>query len=400
MLPKSFMQAKYIIDTIEEYGHEAYFVGGCVRDVLLNRPIRDIDITTSAPPAIIQTIFPKVIPVGIEHGTVIVRHKNESYEVTTFRVDGTYTDQRHPDSVQFINQLDEDLKRRDFTINALAMDKNGKVIDLFSGMTDLNNKLIRTVGNGVERFTEDPLRIIRALRFSSQLGFAIEKKTLKAMKLVMPQIENIAVERITNEMEKLFRGDSINTGLHYLKETKVYQYLPIMLKYPYIVAEIPKEIKPLHSFGQVIALFHYIERQIPVIAWIKAWKCSNETKHEAHQLTQALTQYEETGLSRWLVYQLDTQFYDGFANLTSILFSENPIRKQDIEKIAKELPIRSKRDLAVNGHDLIQMFPRAEKGPWLQQTLTQLEKKVVEGHLVNKKFSLKEWITCNPPEIN
>src|SRR5699024_3914466 len=153
------------------------------------RPIGDIDIATSALPEQIQAIFPQVIPVGIEHGTVIVRYNHVSYEVTTFRLDGEYSDQRHPDSVQFIDRIDEDLERRDFTINALAMNKKGQIIDLFAGKKDLARKMIRTVGNGYDRFNEDPLRIIRAFRFSSQLGFSIEKETLKAIHQVKDQIE-------------------------------------------------------------------------------------------------------------------------------------------------------------------------------------------------------------------
>src|SRR5699024_609682 len=143
-----FIDGKKVIIEIENNGHSAYFVGGCVRDLLLNRPIGDIDIATSALPEQIQAIFPQVIPVGIEHGTVIVRYNHVSYEVTTFRLDGEYSDQRHPDSVQFIDRIDEDLERRDFTINALAMDKKGKIIDLFAGKKDLARRMIRTVGNG------------------------------------------------------------------------------------------------------------------------------------------------------------------------------------------------------------------------------------------------------------
>ena len=131
MLPEAFLQAIPVLEHIEKHQHKAYFVGGCVRDYLLKRPIGDIDIATSASPSFIQKIFPKVIPVGIEHGTVIVRHNHESFEVTTFRIDGDYTDKRHPDSVVFIDNIDKDLERRDFTINALAMDLNGNMIDLF-----------------------------------------------------------------------------------------------------------------------------------------------------------------------------------------------------------------------------------------------------------------------------
>src|SRR5690625_1954927 len=145
MLPQSFKKAKPIIDQIEKHGYKAYFVGGCVRDYLLKHDIGDIDIATSASPEDIIRLFSTVIPVGIEHGTVIVRHDHESYEVTTFRVDGTYSDHRHPDSVKFIDQIDYDLQRRDFTINAIAMDKNGQILDLFDGQKDISQKIIRTV---------------------------------------------------------------------------------------------------------------------------------------------------------------------------------------------------------------------------------------------------------------
>lgn len=130
MLTERFIKAKPILEKLEKHRFEAYFVGGCVRDLLLNRSIKDIDIATSATPEEVQKLFPKVIPVGIEHGTVIVRHEHESYEVTTFRLDGDYSDSRHPDSVEFIKKIDKDLERRDFTINALAMDKTGEIIDL------------------------------------------------------------------------------------------------------------------------------------------------------------------------------------------------------------------------------------------------------------------------------
>src|SRR5690625_811220 len=195
MLSKKFQVAAEIIDKLEDNGYDAFFVGGCVRDLLLNKEVKDIDIATAAPPSVVQKLFDKVIPVGIDHGTVIVRHKSVSYEVTTFRQDDTYSDQHHPDEVIFINTIDEDLKRRDFTINALAMNKHGHIIDLFNGKNDIQNKQIRSVGNARERFLEDPLRIIRALRFSSQLGFMIEAKTLNQMQKLNKEIATVAVER-------------------------------------------------------------------------------------------------------------------------------------------------------------------------------------------------------------
>src|SRR5690625_1201737 len=168
---ETFEQAVNVLSIIEQNGYETYFVGGCVRDFLLNRPIKDIDIATAALPEELMDIFDSVIPVGIEHGTVIVRFNQVSYEVTTFRHEGIYTDQRRPDDVTFIRHIEEDLQRRDFTINALAMDRHGEIKDLFSGREDLDKQLIRSVGNAAERFMEDPLRMLRGVRFTSQLGF-------------------------------------------------------------------------------------------------------------------------------------------------------------------------------------------------------------------------------------
>src|SRR5699024_675608 len=153
-----------ILRTIESYGHEAYFVGGCVRDVIRKQTIKDIDIATSALPEEIQVIFSKVIPVGIDHGTVIVRYQGNSYEVTTFRDEGEYSDKRHPDEVTFIRDLKQDLARRDFTMNALAMDKDGNIIDPYGGKEDIEDNMIRTVGNARHRFNEDALRMLRAIR--------------------------------------------------------------------------------------------------------------------------------------------------------------------------------------------------------------------------------------------
>src|SRR5690625_617492 len=306
MLTEAFIDGKKVIMEIEQNRHSAYFVGGCVRDLLLDREIGDIDIATSALPEQIQAIFPQVIPVGLEHGTVIVRYNHASYEVTTFRLDGKYSDQRHPDSVQFIDRIDEDLERRDFTINALAMDKDENIIDLFDGKQDLERKVIRTVGSGHDRFTEDPLRIIRALRFSSQLGFSIEQETLAAINTVKKEIETIAVERITNEFSKLFAGLYINQAVDYLKSTAIYKHLPILSKYPQIIEDLPNHLEPLQTFGEVLAHFHYLEPTISISKWAKAWKCSNQIKKETISLIHAIHYYEKHGLDEWLVYQLNS----------------------------------------------------------------------------------------------
>src|SRR5699024_5028142 len=271
-LTEQFRQANGILEQIQSFGYEAYFVGGCVRDLLLHRNIGDIDIATSARPDVIQQIFNKVIPVGMEHGTVIVRHKHQSYEVTTFRVDDDYTDQRHPDSVQFVKTIDQDLMRRDFTINALAMDKTGNIIDLFNGKEDIRKRVIRTVGDGYERFTEDPLRIMRALRFSSQLGFSLDEQTLKAIQSVISELKSIAVERILQETAKFFAGPHIEEGMNYFQMINLDRHLPVFKDNPGIMKQLPDQLKPLRSFGAVIAMFHFAAPAITIDTWTKQWK--------------------------------------------------------------------------------------------------------------------------------
>lgn len=194
---------KFIIDMITKAGYEAFAVGGCIRDALLGRIPEDYDITTSATPNEVKSIFRKTIDTGIEHGTVTVMLKGVGYEVTTYRIDGKYEDSRHPSSVNFTKSLREDLLRRDFTINAMAYNDSEGLVDPFGGQEDIKRKLIRCVGVPYERFTEDALRIMRAVRFSAQLGYEIDEKTLLAMKELSSNLSKISEERIQVELVKL-----------------------------------------------------------------------------------------------------------------------------------------------------------------------------------------------------
>ena len=399
MLPASFQQAIPIIEKIENMGYQAYYVGGCVRDFLLNKEVGDIDIATSAPPEVIQHSFSKVILVGVEHGTVIVRYNDESYEVTTFRLDGDYSDKRRPDTVQFVDRLDEDLKRRDFTINALAMDKTGNIIDLFNGKQDLKDKIIRTVGNGEERFSEDPLRIIRAIRFSSQLGFTISDKTIKDIIKIGKDIEGLAAERITNEISKVFMGTYVNQGIKYIKETDIGIHLPTFKQYPEIIHLLPNDIPSATSFAEVIALFHLLKPEVRIPVWAKDWKCSNETKKDAELLVTSYNYFIEHGLDRWLIYHFDQRYDLGFTNLVYMLNNKS-IDPTEIQTIRSHLPIQHKKELAINGHDLLIWFPDRKQGPWLKQMLKSVEKNIVYGKLENKRDHIKEWLKWNLPETN
>ena len=195
--------AEQILHRLEEKGFEAYVVGGCVRDSLLGREPHDWDITTSATPQQVKQIFPRTVDTGLKHGTVTVLLDREPYEVTTYRIDGDYLDGRHPSGVTFTRNLREDLQRRDFTINAMAYSDSRGLQDCFGGLADLEKGLIRAVGDPEKRFGEDALRIMRAVRFAAQLGYAVEEETLRAMKALAPTLSRISAERIAAELEKL-----------------------------------------------------------------------------------------------------------------------------------------------------------------------------------------------------
>ena len=196
-------KVSFIISNLSLHGHEAYAVGGCIRDAILAKNPQDWDITTSATPDEIKGLFRHTIDTGIEHGTVTVLLGKEAFEVTTYRIDGAYEDGRHPSSVTFTKSLIEDLKRRDFTINAMAYNDEARLVDVVGGMKDLNHHLIRCVGDPKTRFAEDYLRILRALRFSAQLGFKLEQHTIEGMVELAHNLSKVSEERIRDEMVKL-----------------------------------------------------------------------------------------------------------------------------------------------------------------------------------------------------
>lgn len=209
---------KSIISTLETAGFEAYAVGGCVRDSLLGRTPNDWDITTNAKPLEVKALFRHTFDTGIQHGTITVLLHHVGYEVTTYRIDGEYEDSRHPKEVTFTPDLREDLRRRDFTINAMAYNDRTGLVDCFEGKLDLEKRIIRCVGNPTERFTEDALRIMRAVRFSAQLGYQIDEATVAAIRELAPTLEKISVERVQEELSKLL------TSAHPEKMREVAEY--------------------------------------------------------------------------------------------------------------------------------------------------------------------------------
>lgn len=214
-------KVKFIIDTFYENNYEAFMVGGCIRDSLLSKEPKDYDIATSALPNITESLFEKTIPTGIKHGTITVLLDKEPFEVTTYRVEGEYKDNRRPDNISFVTNIKDDLSRRDFTINAFAYNTKEGLKDYFNGLQDLENRIIRTVGDSNKRFNEDALRMMRAIRFASQLDFNIEKSTLAAIKQNKNLLKNISAERIRDELCKLLLSDNPRKGINLLKDCGV-----------------------------------------------------------------------------------------------------------------------------------------------------------------------------------
>ncbi|WP_300381472.1 CCA tRNA nucleotidyltransferase [Clostridium sp.] len=211
-------EVEFIINNFYNNNHEAFMVGGCVRDSILNKTPKDYDITTSAKPEETLSLFEKTIPTGLKHGTITIVLNSDNYEVTTYRTEGIYIDNRHPSSVAFVTDIRDDLSRRDFTINALAYNNTLGLVDYFNGLEDLNNRIIKSVGDPNIRFQEDSLRMLRAIRFTCQLNFKIEENTFKAIQLNKHLIENISKERIRDELCKILISKKPSKGFELLSK--------------------------------------------------------------------------------------------------------------------------------------------------------------------------------------
>lgn len=230
------------LEALTKAGYAAYPVGGCVRDLLLGREPEDVDLCTSAHPEEIMALFPKAVPTGLLHGTVTVPTEDGNVEITTFRREGGYADSRHPDAVSFDVGLREDLSRRDFTVNAMALDREGEVIDPFGGREDLKKRLIRCVGEPDKRFSEDALRMLRAIRFAAQLGFSIEETTAAALSRNAHRVEKVSKERIKAEMEKILLSPRPQmAGLLFQTGLLAHLYVPENLPDLASLAEVPAQ---------------------------------------------------------------------------------------------------------------------------------------------------------------
>lgn len=387
-----FKQALPIIDKIEEAGFEAYFVGGSVRDTLLNKTINDVDIATSAKPDEIKQIFQKTIDVGIEHGTVMVLWKDETYEITTFRTESTYQDFRRPDNVEFVRSLKEDLKRRDFTINALAMDRDGKIIDYFNGQNDLEKQVIKAVGNPEERFFEDALRMMRGVRFVSQLNFDMDSATELAIQKNHSLLEKIAVERIQVEFIKLLMGSGRRKGLELFIATNLFYYCPGLKDYKNELEELVTLDCTMDN--RIIAwtlLIHYLNKPTEEAElFLRAWKCS---KKEITQVKSALVALEhrlKKDFDRQVLYQTGLQIALDVETIMECL--GRPVSFEAVHLLYEELPIYSKKDIKINGN-VLQEVCNKKPGKWLGDLMVEIEAAILAGTLFNEQQAIVEWVS-------
>ncbi len=345
-----------IIDRLEENGYEAYIVGGCVRDMLLGREPNDFDVTTSAVPEQTLSVFSdmRTVPTGLKHGTVTVLSSGEPIEVTTFRIDGKYTDSRHPESVCFTSNIKEDLSRRDFTVNAMAYNKSRGIVDPFGGADDMEKKILRAVGEPCLRMQEDALRIMRALRFSAQLGFEIESGTVLALKKMKEGLANVSGERLGVELAKLVTAPypkrpvelmcSLGISKYILGDYVPSEYLLNKLE------ELPNDLAT--RFG---CLLWNCERE-NIAKILSDMKYSNEQKKAILNVTDVKIFGDvktDADVRRFLLRY--KEYADSAALLREKLMENDSLSAQRLERVRKNGFCDSVSSLAIGGDELISL---------------------------------------------
>ena len=384
-----------IIEKLEEAGHSAYMVGGCVRDALMGITPHDYDITTSAKPEEIKKVFKKTIDTGIQHGTVTVIMHGVGYEVTTFRIDGEYKDSRHPKNVSYTDNLAKDLERRDFTINAMAYSKKSGLIDIFNGKEDLERKTVRAVGDPYERFKEDALRILRAIRFAAQLNFTLDEKTKEAVVDLRKSLNNISRERVRAELEKTLLTGS-QEKLMLLFDTNVYDSI------------FTKDLVEINNsdFEKVCKTVAKVSK-VPYLKWaaffsdcdektaqeeFNALKFDNKTKHGALTLISALKKDlpDANNMNyypvRKHIHDVGLIYYPDFIELYEAVYEKEFPYKEAFEKIKENNDPLMISDLALTGKDLIN--EGETPGPSIGKIIDALVEKVLENPSLNKKEML------------
>ncbi|WP_342551675.1 CCA tRNA nucleotidyltransferase [Paenibacillus sp. FSL R7-0652] len=407
-------QSERVLTQLNTHGFEAYWVGGCVRDELLGRAVDDMDITTSASPEQVMALFEDCIPTGLQHGTVTVRAGGYYFEVTTFRTESDYRDNRRPAAVQFVQDIKEDLQRRDFTMNALAMDVNGTLVDPFGGQTDIKQELVRCVGLAVERFGEDALRMLRCVRFASVFNFRIAYNTWKGFVHQRELLQHIAMERVRTEMVKMMAGPHPLKGLELLFRSRALEYV----KAPVDSSRFNKDL---------LAGLEHLSGDHVLLRWtclllaggynreeadklLRNWTFSNEQRSritgvlQVEQLVTAFVEQDEEDnklRESWIESELacGAQAADDWL----MLQEELPKRWRDLSeqveaRLAKvqafaagwsrSIPVHEIKELEITGEQVLQLVDR-KGGPWLGQLMKHLLRETAVGNITNQHEALR-----------
>lgn len=371
-----FKGAIDILKIFNRNGYEAYFVGGCVRDYLLGEEFSDIDITTNALPEEVKKIFRKSIDTGIQHGTVTILVNGEGYEVTTFRTEDEYTNHRAPEKVEFVSNLREDLDRRDFTINAMALDSNGKLYDYHNGEKDLFSGVICTVNNPNDRFYEDALRMLRAFRFSSKLGFEIEKDTLEAIKKNAELIKFVSIERIVNEFKKLLRGKGNLRSLELLLDSKLNTYIPFL-----------EEIEIIQDFSKCsFCQSLYILSKINNISFdiLKELKLSNKEVKLIKEFDKINTDFVRKIPLELILYK------HNFEDVVFVAEYYSYNNRNNIENC--KLTINSFDEVDITSQEIISTIGE-KPGPWIKSVVSELEHEILLNRLDNNRKDILDFLS-------
>ncbi len=393
-----------IISIINECGFEAYMVGGCVRDMLMGNPPGDWDVATSATPGEVQKIFSRytVIPTGIKHGTVTVILEKTPFEITTYRIDGNYSDSRHPETVTFSTNLAEDLKRRDFTINAIAYHPEVGIVDPCKGQTDIQNKIIRTVGNPEQRFSEDALRIMRAIRFSAVLGFEIEPQTADALYKYRYLLKNIAAERVCAELNKTLcaNGASAVTEKYFsVISQRLFGNYPLQ----HLDTTVFRSISHVPcKLSLRLAAFLYSAAKVfdtDVIPLAKTFfshlKYDNKTRHMTLTLLNNLHReiLPDRISIRHIIREIGADALQDIFELKCALQPDNPsgidASKKLLSAILRDGDCCHLHSLAINGNDLAAEFNL--NGADIGDALNTLLDAVIEDKCQNTRLALLEY---------
>lgn len=376
----SLFTAKKLIKDLKKNGYDTYLVGGVVRDFLMKSKFNDIDITTKAKPFEVMKIF-KTAPTGLKYGSVTVLYDNEKFEVTTFRLDGPTSDFRHPDSVIYSEDVKDDVLRRDFTINGILMDEFQNIYDYVDGQKDIENKLIRAIGDPVTRFNEDALRMLRAIYFQSKLGFEIEENTKQAIKDYKHLINEISMERIHQELIKILKGNNALKAVNTMIELGLDKVLPGLEKGLNYVAKLDK----MPFVDTFFTLSFALNNGVVPSKWPfsnmhrNKYQKASELANKVHGMPDDATLYQ---------YGLEISL---LANKANFYLDRSKHFEKKIQEVYDSLPVKSELDLALTSHEIM-TFLNKKQGVWLGNLRKQMIQDVLAKKVLNTKEDLYKYL--------